>query len=138
MRRRIGFTLIELLVVIAIIALLMAVLLPALQRVKKQARSVACQSNLRQWGAILAMYMGDSDKNSFPCGCRNSMHRFCTKRHDGFVNTAFLDSSVRKVGLKQLWTLKWYSKFNMANPWTRAGGVKGQDWPQWMRNFGEY
>ncbi len=294
MRRRIGFTLIELLVVIAIIALLMAVLLPTLQRVKRQARSVACQSNLKQWGTIFAMYTGDSDgrlpkqkyytlatpehwvyslrdystgsegisccpmatkiaypttqltsdmstlirqnaaqirggtftawgklgfriegtftpnyygsygmnnwlavprengsfvigcgmgmraheesfwltgdvggqadiptfldawwwcgwakdtdtppqydgdKSSFPCGCRNSMHRFCINRHDGFVNAAFLDSSVKKVGLKQLWTLKWYRRFYTANPWTRAGGVATQDWPKWMRSLKEY
>ena len=294
MRKRNGFTLIELLVVIAIIALLMAVLLPGLQRVKRQARAVACQSNLKQWGAIFAMYTGDNDggfpkqkyyslatpehwiyslreysagsegisccpmatkianpttqrnsdmstlirqkatqitggtflawgklgfriegnftpnyygsygmnnwlavpredgsfvigcgmgmkaheksfwktgnvkgssdiptfldswwwcgwakdtdtppkydcdKSSFPCGCRNSMHRFCINRHDGFVNAAFLDCSARKIGLKQLWTLKWYSKFNTANSWTRAGYARAEDWPEWMRNFKEY
>ena len=50
MRRRRGFTLIELLVVIAIIALLLAILMPAMGRVKKQSRKVACQANLKQWG----------------------------------------------------------------------------------------
>ncbi|GAI11210.1 unnamed protein product, partial [marine sediment metagenome] len=54
MRRANGFTLIELLVVIAIIALLLAILMPALQRVKKQAKAVACQANLHQWGLLFA------------------------------------------------------------------------------------
>ncbi|MHC4542645.1 MAG: type II secretion system protein, partial [Planctomycetota bacterium] len=61
MCRRRGFTLIELLVVIAIIALLMGILMPALSRVKKQARSVACQALLKQWGVIWAMYCDDND-----------------------------------------------------------------------------
>jgi prepilin-type N-terminal cleavage/methylation domain-containing protein len=56
-----AFTLIDLLVVIAIIAILMAILMPALQRIKKQARGVACQSNLHQWGMIWAMYTQDHD-----------------------------------------------------------------------------
>jgi hypothetical protein len=49
-----------------------------------------------------------------------------------------MDSSVRKVGLKELWTLKWHRKFNTANRWTRAGGVQPEDWPEWMRNFKDY
>ncbi|MHC4425569.1 MAG: type II secretion system protein [Planctomycetota bacterium] len=56
-----GFTLIELLVVIAIIALLMAILMPALQRVKEQAREITCRANLRQYGLAQAMYLDDSD-----------------------------------------------------------------------------
>jgi len=46
MRQKRGFTLIELLVVIAIVALLMAILMPALSQVKKQARTTACQGQL--------------------------------------------------------------------------------------------
>jgi prepilin-type N-terminal cleavage/methylation domain-containing protein/prepilin-type processing-associated H-X9-DG protein len=56
-----AFTLIELLVVISIIAILMAILMPALQRVKEQANDTACRANLKSVGLGVSMYLQDSD-----------------------------------------------------------------------------
>ena len=60
-RAHAGFTLIELLVVIAIIALLLAILMPALQRVKKQASAAACAANLHEWSLVFTMYTDDNN-----------------------------------------------------------------------------
>jgi prepilin-type N-terminal cleavage/methylation domain-containing protein len=93
MIKRRAFTLVELLVVIAIIALLVSILMPAMARVKKQARAVMCQTNLRQWRICFQMYEGDNY---------------------GYVNSTFLDFSVGKVGLKELWKLKWHPVYNFS------------------------
>jgi prepilin-type N-terminal cleavage/methylation domain-containing protein len=61
MSKKRGFTLIELLVVIAIIAVLMAILMPALRRVKEQGRMVSCLATLKQWNIIAAMYTEAND-----------------------------------------------------------------------------
>ncbi|MHC4354472.1 MAG: hypothetical protein ACYTE3_06020 [Planctomycetota bacterium] len=50
----------------------------------------------------------------------------------------FWTSRPERVGLKELWTLKWYSEFDTAGPWTKAGGVQAEDWPRWMRKFKDY
>ncbi len=257
MKLRKGFTLIELLVVIAIIAVLMSILMPALQRVKKQAQTVACMARLRQWGLIWKMYCDDNDgrwlsgegtgnglwwmekmrhmakdeelwtcptatkhdgggnkislftfrawqftsgghtytgsygPNGWMCNHRagissvwgrptemngvkahwgtpnvkgasqipmfldslwvdawprqtdeppdefyradqpnqNEMRRFCINRHNGFVNALFCDWSVRKVGLKELWRLKWHRGYRVNDPLPV--------WPDWMASFKE-
>jgi len=271
-----GFTLIELLVVIAIIALLMSILMPALTRVKQQAKTVACAANLKNWTYYFTMYTKDYDGkfqagvstpgrpghsnhwfntlrpyynnnkkvmccptamkplldiNGQPTGQWNTfsawgvysaqddegydpdgdwgsygingwaenppasvtsvyqnfetvnnwrtpdvqgagyvplmmdalrfnvfpretdtppdqedlawqaemhMRRICINRHDGFINMAFLDWSVRKTGLKELWTLRWHKAYKIAGPWTTAGGILPEDWPEWMREFRDY
>lgn len=70
MNYRRGFTLIELLVVIAIIAILLAIMMPSLQRVKEQAREMTCRANLRQYGLSQTLYLDDYD-DRYPSAWRS-------------------------------------------------------------------
>jgi prepilin-type N-terminal cleavage/methylation domain-containing protein len=64
----------------------------------------------------------------------NEMSLVCINRHDGFINSVFVDFNIRSIGLKELWRLKWTRTWNTNNTWT------GRDapWPEWMRRFKDY
>jgi prepilin-type processing-associated H-X9-DG protein len=69
------------------------------------------------------------------------MGRFCKNRHEGYINCLFLDFSVKKIGLKQMWTLKWHRTFNTCGRWTKCGGATTAAWnaaAPWMSKFPEY
>lgn len=88
--RRAGFTLVEMLVVLSIITLLMALLLPAVQRARHVAQSVACMSNVRQLAAATMMYTMNNE-GSFPPLYSNAgpNYYYRTWRHFILPNTGW-------------------------------------------------
>ena len=70
--------------------------------------------------------------------CTRNLTLVVMNRHSGGINSLFRDWSVRKVGVKELWTLKWHKEYETTGPWTKRGGVQPEDWPHWMRTFKDY
>lgn len=94
--RKVGFTLIELLVVIAVIALLMAILLPALSRARESAKRAVCSGQVRQIGIAVLAYASDSanrmptyNSNTFNSNPYLLIHSYALYRADaGYVDAA--------------------------------------------------
>lgn len=76
MRQKRGFTLIELLVVIAIIAMLLAILMPALGKVKEKAKSIVCRSSLKQLAYAAIMYADENGGKMFPQYLNGQYHLY--------------------------------------------------------------
>jgi prepilin-type N-terminal cleavage/methylation domain-containing protein/prepilin-type processing-associated H-X9-DG protein len=85
-----GFTLIELLVVISVIAVLMAILVPALGRAREQGRRVACAANLRNLGLALVNYIDDNDQYLPPAEARDKSDT--TSPENWYLNMGLLAS----------------------------------------------
>ncbi len=94
-----AFTLIELLVVIAIIAILAALLLPALGRAKASAKTIVCLNNLKQWGGGLHLYASDHEDFLPPEGTPNPT--------DNQTNTGWYIELPQVLGLPRYHDMPW-------------------------------
>jgi len=122
MKKGRGFTLVELLVVIAIIALLMSIMLPAMSRVRKQAKAVICQSNLKQWALIFAMYTEDYDGQF----CEGETPGGQVKLWTGATRPYYQDPKIRLCSMAtKLWRDGGHGTFGAWDLSGLAGPVQG-------------
>jgi prepilin-type processing-associated H-X9-DG protein len=78
------------------------------------------------------------DDQDYRADASSHMDRLMLNRHDGGINCLFMDLSVRKIGLKEVYTLKWNREFRIDGPKTLAGGATRNEWPDWLKDFKQY
>ncbi len=146
MERHKGFTLIELLVVVAIIAILAAMLLPALSQARDRARSAVCISNLKQIGLSVMFYVQDYD-GWLPAGGVNQYGGFRTLSQLSYFDlklwTCPSDRTRKSGGLyssrddciannKHFYAYSWSpSKYPPSYIWNGRTGYIPQNYPMW-------